>query len=75
MGAVLRVWRKIGTFAEMKEQLKIYCVNIGRYVDIDGGETLAEIADKIGPELGLTPVCAHVNNCNQLLSFPVFSPK
>lgn len=75
MGAVLRVWRKIGTFAEMKEQLKIYCVNIGRYVDIDGGETLAEIADKIGPELGLTPVCAHVNNCNQSLSFPVFSPK
>ena len=75
MGAVLRVWREIGTFAEMKEQLKIYCVNIGRYVDIDGGETLAEIADKIGPELGLTPVCAHVNNCNQSLSFPVFSPK
>ena len=59
----------------MKEQLKIYCVNLRRYVDIEGGDTLGDIASRLGTELGMEPVCAHVNNCNQSLDFPVFAPK
>lgn len=59
----------------MREQLKIYCVNLGRYVDIEGGETLSEISARLGDELGLEPVCAYVNNCDQALSYPVFAPK
>lgn len=55
--------------------LKIYCVNLGRYVDIAGGETLGEIAARLGDELRMRPVCAYVNNCNQALGFPVFAPK
>lgn len=66
---------EFGNFAEMKEQLKIYCVNTGEYEDIDGGETLSEISERLGDKLSIQPVCAYVNNCNQDLSFRVFAPK
>ncbi len=57
----------------MSDQLKIYCVNLKRYVDIRGGETLLEIAGRL--QLGFDPICARVNNKTENLRFPVFMPK
>ena len=60
----------------MSDQLKIYCKNIDRYVDIVGGETLKEILGRIElPESLGRPICAYVNNKNESLDYPVFSPK
>ncbi len=57
----------------MSDRLKIYCKNIERYVDIDGGETLLQLSENI--PLGFTPICARVNNKTENLHYPVFSPK
>lgn len=62
----------------MSDCLKIYCENIGGYVDIRGGETLREIAGRIGRDrLGLAfpEICALVNNKNEPLQYQVFAPK
>lgn len=59
----------------MNESLQIYCVNTGEYVDVDGGESLIDIARRLGPQLGFTPICAHVNNKNENMRFRVYMPK
>lgn len=62
----------------MSDCLKIFCENTGEYVDIRGGETLLELAGKIGREkLGLAfpEICAMVNNKNEPLQYQVFAPK
>ena len=46
----------------MNEPLRIFCVNLQRYVDIEGGESLGDIARRLGRELSQVPVCAFVNN-------------
>ena len=51
----------------MSDTLKILCRNTGHYLDIEGGENLLQLADKIGHKnLGLhfPPICAMVNNKN-----------
>lgn len=57
--------------------MKIYCVNLDRYVDIEGGETLSSVFARIRAEFpeGFEPICAYVNNKNEDLSFQVFMPK
>jgi len=62
----------------MSDCLKIYCENIGEYVTIHGGETLRELAGRIGRDrLGLRfpEICALVNNKNEPLHYQVFAPK
>ena len=59
----------------MSETLKIYCVNLRRYIPVAGGETLSDILLSVADEIGFTPICARVNNKTEDLSFPVFSPK
>ncbi len=59
----------------MTDQLKIYCTNLNRYIDITGGETLASIAARLAPELQQDTICAHVNNRTEDLSYPVYAPK
>ncbi len=62
----------------MSDSLKIFCENTGEYVDIRGGETLLELAGRIGRErLGLAfpEICALVNNKNEPLQYQVFAPK
>lgn len=62
----------------MSDCLKIFCENTGEYVEIQGGETLREMARKIGRErLGLAfpEICALVNNKNEPLQYQVFAPK
>lgn len=57
----------------MSDQLKIYCENTQCYVDFQGGESLLEIAQRIG--LPFRPICARVNNKTENLQFRLFSPK
>lgn len=62
----------------MSDCLKIFCENTREYVEIQGGETLRELARKIGRErLGLAfpEICALVNNKNEPLQYQVFAPK
>lgn len=62
----------------MSDCLKIFCENTGEYVEIQGGETLRELARKIDRErLGLAfpEICALVNNKNEPLQYQVFAPK
>lgn len=59
----------------MSNKLQIYCKNTNEYIDIAGGDTLLEIARPMLPRLGMTPLCALVNNKCEYLDFPVFSPK
>lgn len=55
--------------------IQIYCKNIGKYIDIEGGTTLAQLAELSEIKLGFKPICALVNNKSEYLGFPVFSPK
>lgn len=59
----------------MSAEIKVYCKNIGRYLPIKGGETLAEILAGIAGEIPFRPICARVNNKTEDLQFPVFAPK
>lgn len=54
--------------------LSLYILNTGQYVDARGGETLADVAARL-PQLGFTPICAHVNNKNEGLGYPLFGNK
>ena len=54
---------------------KVHCLNVGRTLHIDGGDTLLEIATQLGDELTLKPICALVNNKEQDLGFPIYAPK
>lgn len=60
----------------MSSKLKIYVVNLSRYVDVNGGETLLEVYDRLRDQIpGKAPICARVNNKNESLHYPVFNPK
>lgn len=54
-------------------QIRIYCENLGTYMNVEGGESLADIA--AGINLGFTPVCARVNNKTEGLHYCVYQPK
>ncbi|MDE6334226.1 MAG: nucleoside kinase [Muribaculaceae bacterium] len=55
--------------------IDIYCVNLGRYMSIEGGSSLLEISEACRDELGFEPICARVNNKNEALAFRIFQPK
>ena len=62
----------------MSATLKIYCVNLGEYIPISGGETLSELLGS--PALksrlaGQRFICARVNNKTEPLQYQVFAPK
>lgn len=59
----------------MSATLKIFCKNINRYIPFEGGETLADILQRISGEIPFTPICARVNNKTEDLQYPVFAPK
>lgn len=56
-------------------ELKVFCTNINRYIEIGGGETLQSVYSRIASEIPFTPICARVNNRTEDLNFPVFHPK
>lgn len=57
------------------KSVRIYCVNLGRYIDVPGGATLLEIADSLPEKLPFEPIYARVNNKNEALCYNVFQPK
>lgn len=61
----------------MNSKIQIYCVNLGKYINVEGGETLKSIWERtITPEIRpIHPICARVNNRTEDLSFPVYAPK
>lgn len=55
--------------------MEIFCTNIGEYLPVEGGETLARILTRIAGRIPFTPICARVNNKTEDLQFPIFAPK
>ncbi len=59
----------------MKENLRIYCVNLKEHIEVNGGESLQDVLGRIGHRLSFTPISAFVNNKNKGLHFKVYTPK
>lgn len=59
----------------MALKIKLYCINLERCIEVNGGDTLLSVAHKYERELGFTPICARVNNKTESLSFSVYAPK
>jgi uridine kinase len=59
----------------MSNEMKVYCKNLRTYLPVVGGETLVDLLKNISDRLDFEPICAHVNNKNESLTYPVFSPK
>ena len=59
----------------MSNNIQIYCKNLDRYVDVEGGESLMSVSRRLGDELGFEPICAHVNNRNHAMSYKLYGPK
>lgn len=55
--------------------MDIYCKNTNEYVKALGGEKLIDLIPRLSEELSFRPICAFVNNKNEDLCYPLFSPK
>lgn len=55
--------------------IEIYCVNLRRYVSVEGGTSLLEIVRSLPEPLPFEPIYARVNNKNEALCYNVFQPK
>lgn len=55
--------------------IRIFCKNLDRYIEIEGGSTLLELAAALESELGFRPICARVNNKTEALAYEVYTPK
>lgn len=55
--------------------IQVYCKNIEQYVEVEGGTTLLELAERLQPQLGLNPICARVNNKTVSLGYAVYEPR
>lgn len=55
--------------------LKVYCVNLGREIKAEGGETLDHLLQRVRDEIPFTPICARVNNKTESLHYPLYGPK
>lgn len=54
---------------------KIFCTNIGDYVELDGGTTLLEMSRGLADRLDFEPIVARVNNKNEPLCFALYQPR
>jgi len=54
-------------------RIEIFCENTGDTLAVGGGESLGEIAGRVG--LDFEPVCARVNNKTEGLHYCVYNPK
>lgn len=55
--------------------LKIFCVNLGRYIPFEGGESLLDVAHRLQNELPFQPISALVNNKHEGLQYCLYAPK
>ena len=58
-----------------KEQFDVYCVNTGKTIRVNGGESLLEIYKLANPRLAHRPICAYVNNKTEELKYRVFAQR
>lgn len=59
----------------MDNELRIYCTNIGEYVDVEGGETLQHVYERIKGRIKIRPISVMVNNRDKHLAYPLYGPK
>ena len=59
----------------MGKTIEIYCKNLDRYMEIEGGDTLLNFYNNHKEIINTVPVCAQVNNKTEGLSFAVYNPK
>lgn len=59
----------------MNNLIQIFCENTNQYLDIPGGTTLLELSQMLCEQIPFRPVCAHVNNKTEGLTYPLFMPK
>ena len=57
------------------DKIEIFCVNLGRHIAVEGGESLDKLASRLADELGFEPICARVNNKSDDLSYAIYAPK
>ena len=57
------------------DTIKIFCVNIGEYIEVEKGSSVLEIFNKSGVNLKSRIMGALVNNRTQSLNFKVYKPK
>lgn len=55
--------------------MEIYCVNLQKYIAVNPGESLWDVAQRHRDALGGEPICAQVNNRLESLDYEVFHPK
>ena len=58
----------------MNNHLNIYCKNLDRYVEVEGGDDLLAVSRRMADSLAFRPICAYVNNRNHALSYKVYNP-
>ena len=59
----------------MSNRLSVYCINLGRYIGITGGDTPMDIYRRYSSEIPFEPVVARINIKSEDLNYPFFSPK
>lgn len=59
----------------MDNDLKIFCTNTGEYVDVEGGETLQHVYERIKDKIGFSPISVLVNNRDKHITYPLYGPK
>ena len=59
----------------MNKEMKVFCTNVKEYIQIQGGETLTDIYQRVKDRINFKPICARVNNKTENMGYPVFSPK
>ncbi len=55
--------------------IPVYCINIGEEIHVEGGLQLMQLAVRLADRLPFTPICAHVNNKTENLSYCIYAPK
>lgn len=55
--------------------IPVYCINIGEEIHVEGGVQLMQLAVRLADRLPFTPICAHVNNKTENLSYCIYAPK
>lgn len=56
-------------------KITLRCLNTATDVEVQGGETLAQVLERGAIRLSFSPICARVNNKTESLHYPIFSPK
>lgn len=55
--------------------IPVYCINTGEQIHVEGGLPLMQLAVRMADRLPFTPICAHVNNKTENLSYSIYAPK